>query len=386
MEKYSITRLNTYRECPYKYKLQYIDRIEAPFVQNDNTFLGSMCHAALEWLYRERVNGVTHSEEELLAHYNALWDEGYDTERIKHADGQHTPDFFRLQGETVLSRYYWEFFVNDDTAVLGLETDDTLVLPDGNQFYIRIDKLAYRDGIYYVCDYKTDSRPKSQETADADEQLAMYALWVRRQFPNAKDVKLVWHMLKQTGDEATVTSSRTPEELEALEGRLVELIHTIETADEFPLGDRPRCNYCNYQPICPKFAQKKVLTIDDAKDLVDEYVANQSEIKKLQTRNDEIKKEIVGIASEGDYEAVSGTEYTLPVTRTTSVDSKSVDRSQMLPLIIREFGETSDYLAINYLKLNSEANKGTLDPRILEHVELKDSVSLGRSSKKKGEK
>lgn len=31
MEKYSITRLDCYRNCPYKYKLQYIDKIQTPF-------------------------------------------------------------------------------------------------------------------------------------------------------------------------------------------------------------------------------------------------------------------------------------------------------------------------------------------------------------------
>lgn len=168
MTKYSITRLNCYRECPYKYKLKYIDEIEDPFQSTDATFLGSMCHEALEKMYKEKMNGTILSESELLSLYNASWKEKYDPKIIKHIDNRYSSEYYRLQGEGMLSRFYQNVFSNDDMQVLGVETKDLLELPDGNQYYVRIDRLSYKEGIYYICDYKTDKAPKEQSEADAD--------------------------------------------------------------------------------------------------------------------------------------------------------------------------------------------------------------------------
>ena len=135
------------------------------------------------------MNGKYVSEEEFIDYYNVNWKANYVKDGIKHTDENYGEDYFRLQGEGMLARYYRDIYQNDDIAVLGVETDDTLTLPDGNTFYIRIDKLAYRDEVYYVCDYKTDQKPKEQAVADADQQLAMHAAWERQKYTNKKKKK-----------------------------------------------------------------------------------------------------------------------------------------------------------------------------------------------------
>lgn len=385
MTKYSITQLNCYRDCPYKYKLKFIDHIEEPFHNTDATFLGSMCHEALEALYKARMNGKTLSEDELLDYYNANWQANYAKKKVMHVDENYSEDYFRLQGEGMLSRYYKDIFLNDNMTVLGVETNDELLLPDGNSYYVRIDKLAYKDGIYYVCDYKTDKKPKSQSVADEDEQLAMYAVWVRQKYPNAKDVKLIWHMLRFDGEQATVTSIRTPEQLDVLEREITTLIKEIESAKEFPLGKNPSCDYCTFKSLCPKFAPHKVLTIEDGVKLVDELIEKNAEIKRLEHRIDTIKSELVELSKTDGYEIIAGTDYYIPIERSLSIDTDNSDWVAFRN-IVESLGLTDVYLMPNNSKIRSDIKKGNLDGELRKCLSIRETASVGRHRKKVAER
>lgn len=377
MTKYSITQLNCYRECPYKYKLKYIDDIDDPFRSTDATFLGSRCHEALEALYKARMDGKTLSEEEFLDYYNANWKAKYAKEKVMHVDENYSEDYFRLQGEGMLSRYYRDIFLKDDMTVLGVETDDELLLPDGNSYYVRIDKLAYRDGIYYVCDYKTDKKAKSQSVADEDEQLAMYAVWVRQKFPNAKDVKLIWHMLRFDGDKATVESSRSPEQLNNLVEEIVALIKEIEAAEEFPVGKNPHCDYCTYKSICPKYVPPKVLTIEDGIKLVDDLVEKQNERNRLNRDIKGIQVELVKIAETEHCDVIAGSSVDAPIERNRTIDSDNSDWEHFR-MKVSEMGEEDEYLMPNHSRIGALVKRGELDPELEKYLKIEDKISVGR--------
>ena len=52
MATYSHSKISTYEKCPYKYKLQYIDK-ETPEIENTiEAFMGGIIHQALEDLYK----------------------------------------------------------------------------------------------------------------------------------------------------------------------------------------------------------------------------------------------------------------------------------------------------------------------------------------------
>ena len=56
MPVYSNSKLATYENCPRKYKLQYIDRIELPEARDGiEAFLGSRVHETLEKLHKELI-------------------------------------------------------------------------------------------------------------------------------------------------------------------------------------------------------------------------------------------------------------------------------------------------------------------------------------------
>lgn len=328
------------------------------------------------------MNGKYVSEEEFIDYYNVNWKANYVKDGIKHTDENYGEDYFRLQGEGMLARYYRDIYQNDDIAVLGVETDDTLTLPDGNTFYIRIDKLAYRDGVYYVCDYKTDQKPKEQAVADADQQLAMYAVWVRQRFPNAKDVKLVWHMLRFDGEQATVTSSRTPEQLKGLVDEIVALIKEIESATVFPIGENPHCKYCTYQSMCPKFVPPKALTIEDGVKPVDELAQKQADKRRLEHEIKDIQAELVKIAEPGQYDVISGTAYEAPIERYPAYDSDATDWDAFTAKV-KEIGREEDYLGPNKNKVYWSVRKKSLQPELVECLDIHDTASVGRLKTKK---
>lgn len=50
MPIYSHSRLSTFEQCPNKYKLHYIDKVETEAEQSIEAFLGSRAHETLEKL------------------------------------------------------------------------------------------------------------------------------------------------------------------------------------------------------------------------------------------------------------------------------------------------------------------------------------------------
>lgn len=71
---YSHSKLGTYENCPWKYKLSYIDKLEKPEVEGIEAFVGSRVHDVLEKCYRDLKFTKVNSMDELLAYYNEIWD------------------------------------------------------------------------------------------------------------------------------------------------------------------------------------------------------------------------------------------------------------------------------------------------------------------------
>jgi hypothetical protein len=77
MPTYSHSRLETYGNCPRLYKLQYIDKVEVGEVESVEAFLGGRVHEALEKLYKDVRMMCLPTCEEVLAHYDKIWDENW---------------------------------------------------------------------------------------------------------------------------------------------------------------------------------------------------------------------------------------------------------------------------------------------------------------------
>jgi len=306
MTTYSHSRLSTYENCPYQYKLQYIDKIKVDVPTTIEAFMGDLVHQTLEKLYKDKKFKKVVSKATLLKFYKDLWEKEYSEDiLVAKADQGLTSENYRKMGLKFIEDYYDKYKPFDQLTILGLETQDRMTLPDGNQWHVRIDKLACdQEGNYYVCDYKTNARMKDQEEADSDRQLALYSIWVKDKFRDAKSVKLVWHMLAFNKD---AVSERTDEELKKLQQDVCDKIAEIESATEFPRNQTGLCNYCVYKEMCPSFKHQieleakeevKEFKDDDGVKLVDNFSELKSKLKELQDREDKIKAEMIEFAKQ----------------------------------------------------------------------------------------
>ena len=228
MAVYPHSRVSMYENCPYAYKLKYIDRVEVDIPTTIEAFMGDLVHQTLEKMYKDKKFKKRVSKAMLVRFFKDLWDREYSKDILIVKDGL-TAENYKKMGIKFISDYY-DTYKNDDMTILGLETQDKMTLPDGNKWHVRIDKLGCKGDVYYVCDYKTNSRMKDQEEADSDRQLAMYSIWVKNRFKDAKKVILKWHMLAFNKE---AISERSDQQLEKLQQEVTAIIKEIENAKEF---------------------------------------------------------------------------------------------------------------------------------------------------------
>lgn len=252
MVTYSNSRISTFDQCKYKYRLQYIEKIRTG-VQSVEAFMGSLVHDTLEMLYKGLQSGKLNSKDELLKYYLGKWNEQWKDD-ILVVKEYANPEMYQNMGVEILLNYYDKYHPFDQLKIIGVETNERLELNDGNKYYVKIDRLAADDeGNYYVIDYKTGSL-KRQEDLDRDRQLAMYSMWVREKYPEAKDIKLVWNFLAYNEE---FSSSRTLDDLKKLKLEVEDKIKEIEVCNDFPTNKSKLCDYCEYKSMCYEWVGKK---------------------------------------------------------------------------------------------------------------------------------
>jgi len=388
MATYSHSRITTFENCPYKYKLQYIDK-EKPEIENTiEAFMGDMVHQSLEKLYRDKKFSKRVSKASLIKFYRDLWDKEY-SENIKFVKDGLTADNYKKMGEKFLSDYYETYKPFEQLTILGLEAQDRMTLPDGNQWHVRIDKFACdNEGNYYVIDYKTNSRMKEQEDADSDRQLAMYSIWVKDKFKDAKSVKLVWHMLAFNKE---VVSERSDEELEKLQQEVVERIREIECAKEFPTNVTKLCDYCGFRHLCPSFKHQieleekedvKDFKEDDGVRLVDELSEVKLKRREIEEAEDKLKGELVEFAKQRGVDVVYGSNMKASVKEFDKlVMPEGEDKDKFIQLM-KEKGIWEDCSMICYPKINSMFVRGGVDDDLKELGKIEKDFRINLSKRK----
>ena len=268
MPLYSHSRLGTYENCPFQYKLRYVDKVKPILGNTIESFMGSMVHDALEWLYKLARDSNIVSKEALINKYDELWIEKWKDD-IRIVKKELTADNFKETGKNCLEMYYERYHPFDQAITIGLEERMIIKLPEDKkmQGYIdRLDKIA--DGHFSVHDYKTSSRVPPQAKADQDRQLGLYALAVHQKYPDIKKIDLVWHYVRFDEE---VRSSRTEQQLDIMVENTVNLIKDVETATDlknFPTKTSILCNWCEFKAQCPEYSHQ---------------YASQTEVPKLDT-------------------------------------------------------------------------------------------------------
>ncbi|MDP3640229.1 MAG: PD-(D/E)XK nuclease family protein [Nanoarchaeota archaeon] len=368
MVSYSHSKLGTFQQCRYKYKLQYIDKVKVDVPDTVETFMGKLVHETLEKLHKDLKYQKRNSKEELLSFFENLWNEQW-TDNVLIVKKEYTPENYREMGKKFIADYYGHYKPFDQWKTIGLETQDFLDLENDHQYHIRIDRLACdKEGNYYVCDYKTNNSLKPQEELDEDRQLAMYSLWVKQKFPDAKNVKLVWYFL---AFDKEMVSERSHDQLIELKKSTEELISEIENCQEFPTNVDILCNWCKFKVLCPAWKHEIELEQktpeqfkdDDGLKMVDALTKLDEQEKENASKIEELREKIIRFAQQKGIEVVWGTEKKAAV---KPYDKIEYPKTEEFTRLLRIKG--LDVFTINYPKLLSKITKREVDTDILERI------------------
>lgn len=312
MTIYSHSRISTFEQCKLKFKYKYIDKLEPEIKATVETFLGSRVHDVLEQLYKDLKHQKKTTKEELIANFETAWKKEWNDE-VLIVRKDYTQENYIEMGRKFLSDYYDHYVPFDQATTISIEARIVIKLDKEGKYVVQgyIDRLDSKGEVYEIHDYKTASNMPLQEYIDKDRQLALYAIAIKEQYKDAKEVKLIWHYL---AFDKEITSERTNEQLQSLREEVIGLIQEIEACREFPSKTSALCNWCEYRPICPqwkhlyKTEEKKDAKPDDGVKLVDEYAKLKEEESSIKKQLDDLRDRILAFAEKENAETVFGTE------------------------------------------------------------------------------
>lgn len=376
--KYSHSKLSTYEDCPLKFKLAYIDGIKVE-EEGIEAFLGSRFHEAMEKLYSE-LRFRTMTLDEVKAFYESQWKKNFH-DKVVVVRPERTPDdYFRL-GLKFIEDYYRRYFPFNQNRILGLEQFIEIEL-EGRRRYIlqgyvdRIDLTP--DGVIEIHDYKTGSGLPEQAQADADRQLALYQLGVKKKWPWAEKFRLVWHYV---AFDLEISSTRTPENLEELKKQIVAAIERIEearAAGHFPPHESLLCNWCSFWDYCPlKKHQAKLEELpaneyltEEGVVLVNKYIEFLNQKKRAEEELEKLRDAIIAYAERNGLTRVVGSDFHVTLSRQDrlKIPNAGDEKRVLLENLIREAGLWDRLSSLDRFALEKAIKLGELDSRLLERL------------------
>ncbi len=338
---YSHSRLSCYENCPFQYKLKYVDRVKPILGTTIEAFVGRMVHDSLEWLYGLERGGRVATKEELANKYQELWESEWkdDIRVIKQdLDVEH----YRSNGQMWVEQYWERYQPFDQGITIDLECKVYMDLPGGGKVLGYIDRLEkVGDRHFVIHDYKTSGKLPTPNETENDRQLSLYMLGIQQRYPDLEKIDLVWHFVR-FGQE--VLLQRTDDQLEKVAGQTTSLIKTIEAAvasGNLPTKTSTLCDWCEFRPQCPEFANLyelesenetlpfSTITASEASALVDEFASLRHEKRRimgeLDERIEEIREKLASYSTETGNTSIYGNEYYATVFSTTLIDIPKAD-------------------------------------------------------------
>ncbi len=383
MTIYSHSRLATYENCPLQYRYAYVDKVELePEVETVEAFMGSRVHETLEKLYRDLKLSKANTLEDLLAHYDELWEKNW-SEDVKIVRKDYSPQNYRDTGKKCIADYYNRYKPFDDSRTLALEQIIFIEI-EGYKLRGFIDRLAQKsDGHYEIHDYKTSQYLPMQRHFDEDRQLALYQIGVENLWGDAKSVDLIWHYLVHDKE---IRSRRSAEAIEKLKAEIAALIEQIEMAEEedrFPAKESELCRWCEYQVLCPRHKHvaatsempvNKFLK-DPGVKLVNQYAKRVEErrafLEKIDAELGQLKEAIVAYAKREGVEVIRGSDKKLSVKIETKLrfPTKEEEQRAELDALLKKAGKWIEVSDLNVYALARAVQRGSWSPELLRKIE-----------------
>ncbi len=219
---YSASKISIFDECPYKFKLQYVDRVKVPFVEKAFFEKGKFFHYAFQF---------------------------YPNDVPK-------PFNFRLSSKSEIKEYVNilnDFLRNKEIRNLLLTEDEnereiSFSFRKSNRVLFKgiIDYLSFRDDVAVIVDWKS-GKNWNKILGKTDIQIPLYALWVLENYSNINRIDASYFYVEENDrDKTTFTREKLPELKDTFDNK----INMIETEKEWCKTPHSFCKYCDYLNIC----------------------------------------------------------------------------------------------------------------------------------------
>ena len=245
---YSYSQLNTYKSCPEKYKISYLDRIRKPD-ESIEAFMGNRVHDVLEWVFKERANKFT-TFDKLTAKYDDLWLKGWH-DKIYIADPRVDTDHIYTIGLRCLGNFCSAYGPMFDMSVYATELELEFKI-ENYKFRGILDRVdTTLDGKWIITDYKTSKRSKGIRAAKSDVQLGLYYIAVQQNFEEANQISTGWNFLRHNKE---IHLQHDEESIQKIKNQVVRRIDKIEKNINEEYSFFPRestlCHWCYFWDEC----------------------------------------------------------------------------------------------------------------------------------------
>jgi putative RecB family exonuclease len=244
----SVSRTGTYRECPYKYKLRYHEKVPSPLPTPPYFEYGKIVHKIIECYTLSRGKTPIGEIIQSVLNGSICLEPGRVAGKLPQEYLYKLPDHIR-RFMTLTEKIGTE-------GEVELPFDMDLDEPNNAKLIGYIDRLIVNNGEYFIIDYKTSKKGpwlKNQHNITEDLQLKTYSRVIQKKYNvHPSKIRAALYYL-DTG--ALVGANFTEQSLEKTEQELKEQFYAIKNANPDVVVGRPgrHCNFCDYRTICQFF-------------------------------------------------------------------------------------------------------------------------------------
>jgi putative RecB family exonuclease len=214
---------------------------------------------------------------------------------------------------------------------------------------------------------------------------------VQNQYPDVKDVRLIWHFLKFDKE---IDSTRTEKELAELKHSTIQLIDQIEDDSEYKAIPGGLCDWCEFQSICRQWSHLYKIRekpaneylADSGVKLVDRYVELKTKEKQvtldLYAELEKLEEAILSFAEKEQVDCVFGSKNKVKITESERLcfPSKNSKERERLEEILKKYGKWEEVNQLDTTALGEIMKEKQWEPKVLEalkkYVELEKKKRL----------
>jgi len=224
---YSFSKISTFYQCPYRYKLKYLDKIKVPFETNIALEKGKIIHSLIEGYFKDEVQPFNYelSTKEDLERYYQIF-EDFKKE-----------NFIQKLSKLKFIEVEKGFSLINENGTLKAKSDyDYSALLKGYIDFLGVLEKNEKK-IMVIIDWKTGKPPKEPNIL----QVKLYSLWAFLNYQGIDEIRTCFYYVEHNIKKC-FTYRR--EELNNIKEEIFNKIKYIENEKEFRKNITPLCDYC----------------------------------------------------------------------------------------------------------------------------------------------